>query len=165
MVKETVKLTGAEGGEDTQEPSIKWTFRRVLVEEKENEDESVTVTITYNLPVDEDSIPDDWSPVYDEDGKTIHKIQKTIKKGEDYEKDVTVKQNGTDSTVTTPVKKVWPKDGDTNENDNNNNNLVEDDTVANKPIIQAGQAWGIIKFMAAIGLICFIVRNYIKIKE
>ena len=109
MVKETVLLTGAEGGEDSQTPSIKWTFRRKVKEEKENPDGSITVTITYNLPVDEDSIPSDWSPVYDDDGTTIHKIQRVIKKGEDYDKDVPVKQNGTDATVVTPVKIEWEK--------------------------------------------------------
>lgn len=110
IVKETVKLTGSEGGEDTQAPSIKWTFRRKIKTEKENADGSVTVTIIYNLPVDPESIPDGWSPVYDSDGKTIHAIEKTIKKGEDYDKDVIVKQNGTDATVTTPVSKKWPKE-------------------------------------------------------
>ena len=110
-VSETVKLTGSKGGEDTQKPSIKWTFRRIDITETENKDGSITVAITYNLPVDEDSIPADWTPVYDEDGKTIHKIQRVIKKGEDYDKDVTVKQNGTDATVTTHVKHIWPKTG------------------------------------------------------
>lgn len=109
-VSETVKLTGAQGGEDTQKPSIRWTFRLIDKSEKENADGSITVTLTYNLPVDPDSIPDDWSPVYDEDGKTIHAITKTIKKGEDYNKDVTVKRNGDiDEKVTTNVKKTWEK--------------------------------------------------------
>ena len=109
-VKETVKLTGVEGGEDTQKPSIKWTFRRINVTETKNTDESITVVITYNLPVDEDSIPEGWTPIYDKDGKTIHKITKTIKKGEDYDKNVKVKQNGSDATVTTHVKYKWPKE-------------------------------------------------------
>lgn len=110
IVNETVKLIGNDDGRDTQEVSIKWTFRRKTKTEKENEDGSVTVTITYNLPVDPESIPEGWNPVYDKDGKTIHAIEKTIKKGEDYDKDVTVKQNGTDATVTTPVSKKWTKD-------------------------------------------------------
>lgn len=109
-VSETVKLTGAQGGEDTQKPSIKWTFRLISKTEKENADGSVTVTLTYNLPVDPDSIPEGWSAVYDEDGKTIHSITKTIKKGEDYDKDVTVSRNGDkDDKVTTHVKKTWEK--------------------------------------------------------
>lgn len=109
-VKETVKLVGAEGGEDTQKPSIRWTFRLINKDTKENADGSVTVTLTYNLPVDKDSIPEGWSPVYDKDGKTIHSITKTIKKGEDYDKDVTVKRNGEiDEKVTTHVKQVWEK--------------------------------------------------------
>lgn len=108
-VKETVKLTGAEGGEDTKTPSIKWTFRRVSKTETEKEDGSVEIVITYNLPVDKQSIPEGWAPIYDKDGKTIHKITKTIKKGEYYNKDITVKQNGTDSKVTTHVEKSWPK--------------------------------------------------------
>ena len=110
IVNETVKLIGSQGGEDTQKPSIKWTFRRKEKTEKENKDGSVTVTITYNLPVDPESIPEGWSPIYDKDGKTIHSIEITIKKGEDYDKDVTVKQDGTDATVTTPVSKKWQKD-------------------------------------------------------
>lgn len=110
IIKETVKLTGAEGGTDTQTPSIQWTFRRKTTDKKTNSDESITVTITYNLPVDPDSIPDGWEPVYDSDGQTIHKITRTFKKGEEYDKDVTVKQNGTGVTNTTPVTITWPKD-------------------------------------------------------
>lgn len=109
-VNETVKLVGVNGGEDTQKPSIEWTFRRKNVDETENSDGSVTIVITYNLPVDEKSVPSDWEVIYDKDGKTVHKITKTIKKGEDYDKDVTVKQNGTDAKVTTHVKKTWKKD-------------------------------------------------------
>ncbi len=117
-VKETVKLVGAEGGEDTQTPSIEWTFRRKSVKEKTNANGSVTVTITFNLPIDTSKIPDGWSPVYDEDGVTCHKIEKTIKKGEDYDADVPVKQNGTDATVITHVTKKWqpaiiPQTGET----------------------------------------------------
>ncbi|MCR5147076.1 MAG: hypothetical protein K6B70_07045 [Clostridia bacterium] len=109
-VKETVKLVGAEGGEDTQKPSIRWTFRLINKDTKQNTDGSVTVTLTYNLPVDKDSIPEGWSPIFDKDGKTIHAITKTIKKGEDYDKDVTVKRNGDiDEKVTTNVKQVWEK--------------------------------------------------------
>lgn len=108
MVSETVKLTGENGGEDTQNPSIKWTFRRTKKDEATNSDESITVTITYNLPIDTTKIPDGWEAVYDEGSTTTaHKIRKTIKKGENYEKDVIVKQNGTDATVTTHVAKVW----------------------------------------------------------
>ena len=109
-VKETVKLTGAEGGEDSQSPSIRWTFRLINREDKENSDGSLTVTLTYNLPVDPESIPEGWSPIYDEDGETIHKITKTIKKGENYDKDVTVERNGPiNEKVTTHVKKQWEK--------------------------------------------------------
>lgn len=113
-VSETVKVIGSEGNEDTQKPDIAWTFRRKIKEETTNDDGSITVVITYNLPVDKDSIPGDWAPIYDEDGATIHKITKTIKKGENYKKDVVVKQNGSDATNTTTVEKVWelPKTGD-----------------------------------------------------
>lgn len=148
MVKETVKLTGTEDGEDTQTPSIKWTFRRKTKAEKENDDGSVTVTITYNLPVDPESIPADWKPVYDKDGKTIHAIEKTIKKGEDYEKDVIVKQNGTDATVTTPVKKIWPKDNS------------QADTV----IPQTG-VFTIILAVIIIGATVFAITRYRKINK
>lgn len=109
-VKEEVNLIGGEGGEDIQKPSIRWTFRLINKDVKENPDGSITIILTYNLPVDPDSIPSDWTPVYDKDGKTIHAITKTIKKGEDYDKDVTVKRNGPiDEKVTTNVKKIWEK--------------------------------------------------------
>ena len=113
-VSETVALVGSKGGEDVQNPHIEWTFRIKTVDEKTNSDGSITYTITYNLPVDKDSIPSDWSPIFDEDGETIHKITKTVKKGENYKKDVTVKQNGSDATATTTVEKVWnlPNTGD-----------------------------------------------------
>ena len=146
MVNETVKLVGMEGGEDTQKPSIKWTFRRINKEEKEDNDGNITVTITYNLPLDKEKIPEGWSPVYDEDGKTIHKITKTIKKGEDYDKDVIVKQEGTDATVTTPVKKVWEK----------TENLPD-------KIIQAG-ATSFIIVISIIGTTVFAISRYRKIK-
>lgn len=130
MVNETVKLTGEDGGEDTQNPAKKWTFRRTKKEEATNSDESITITITYNLPIDTTKIPDGWEAVYDEGSTTTaHKIRKTIKKGENYEKDVIVKQNGTDATVTTHVAKVWP-------------------------IPQAGES---IAFIIAIGIIAFVV--------
>lgn len=108
MVSENIKLTGEYGGEDIQNPSIKWTFRRIKKEETTNSDGSITVTITYNLPIDTNKIPEGWEAVYDEGSTTsAHKIRKTIKKGENYEKDVIAKQNGTDATVTTHVAKVW----------------------------------------------------------
>lgn len=109
-VSEKVELVGENGGESKQTPSIKWTFRRINIDEKDNSDGSVTIIITYNLPIDEKSVPSDWKVIYDKDGKTAHKITKTIKKGEDYDKDVIVKQNGTDATVTTHVTKKWKKD-------------------------------------------------------
>ena len=115
---------------------------------KGNDDGSVTVTITYNLPVDPESIPADWKPVYDKDGKTIHAIEKTIKKGEDYEKDVIVKQNGTDATVTTPVKKIWPKDNS------------QADTV----IPQTG-VFTIILAVIIIGATVFAITRYRKINK
>ena len=102
-----VKLTGDKNGVSYQTPSIEWTFRRKVITETENPDGSVTVVIEYNLPVDKSSIPSDWEPIYDEDGATIHKIKRTIKKGEDYDKDVTVKRNGSDDKVTTHVTKKW----------------------------------------------------------
>lgn len=113
-VSEEVTLVAANDEEDVQKPHIKWTFRRKTKDENENSDGSLTEVITYNLPVDKDSIPNDWEPIYDEDGATIHKITKTIKKGDNYKKDVTVKQFGGDATVTTTVEKVWtlPKTGD-----------------------------------------------------
>jgi hypothetical protein len=109
-VNEEVILVGTEGGTSSETPSIRWTLRRINYQETENKDGSVTVIITYNLPIDGDRIPEGWEPIYDEDGKTIHKITKTIKKGEDYDKDVIVYRNGDiDEKVTTHVKKVWEK--------------------------------------------------------
>ena len=113
VATETVELTGAEGGKDEQTPIIEWTLRRINIDEKEDKDGNIVVTITYNLPIDGESIPtnDGWYAVYDKDGKTIHQIQRIIKKGEDYNKDVTVKQYGNpNKTVTTHVEKTWPKD-------------------------------------------------------
>lgn len=108
-VKETVKLTGKDGGIDNQTPNIRWTLRRINFDKKTNDDKSITVTITYNLPIDEKSIPDGWKPLVDEDGG-IRRIQRTFKEGEDYKKDVTVKQNGdSTATVTTPVEIKWNK--------------------------------------------------------
>ena len=109
-VKETVKLTGKDGGIDSQTPNIRWTLRRINFEKKKNDDKSITVTITYNLPIDEKSIPDGWKPIVDEDGG-IRKITRTFKEGEGYKKDVTVEQNGeSTATVTTPVEVKWEKD-------------------------------------------------------
>ena len=109
-VKETVKLTGKDGGIDSQTPNIRWTLRRINFEKKKNDDKSITVTITYNLPIDEKSIPDGWKPIVDEDGG-IRKITRTFKEGEDYKKNVTVEQNGeSTATVTTPVEVKWEKD-------------------------------------------------------
>lgn len=114
IVSEKVDLTGGEGGKSSQEPSIKWTFRRKIKEQVEKDDGTTVVTITYNLPVEESSIELGWSPIYDNDGKTIHKITRTFKKGEKYDKDVTVKQNGTGVPNTTHVTvkpKVLPATG------------------------------------------------------
>lgn len=104
-VNETVKLTGAKGGESTENPQIVWTFRRIDKKQTVNSDGSTTVVIKYNLPVDKDTIEDGWAPIYDEDKVTIHAITKTIPNGEGYDKDVIVSQNGNPSAkVTTPVK-------------------------------------------------------------
>lgn len=109
-VKETVKLTGKDGGEDSQEPNIRWTLRRINIDKEKNKDGSITVTITYNLPIDEKSIPEGWAPIKDSDGG-IRKITRTFKPEDgDYDKDVTVKRNGPiDEKVTTPVKVTWEK--------------------------------------------------------
>lgn len=107
-----VKVTGDKDGVDYKNPKIVWTLRRINYDEKVTEDgttKTVTVTITYNLPIDENSIPDGWSKIVDNDGG-IRKITRTFKEGEDYDKDVTVKQNGdSDKTVTTPVSVKWQK--------------------------------------------------------
>ena len=137
-VSETVKLISEDGQEDTQKPSIEWTFRRKTKEETTNNDGSITVVITYNLPVDKDSIPSGWSAIYDQDGETIHKITKTIKKGENYKQDVTVKQFGGDKKVTTTVEKVWA-------------------------IPQTGEAW-IVASVAIIALVVFMFTRRRKIK-
>jgi Zn-dependent metalloprotease len=105
-------------------------------------------TVYTNIP-DVSYILANYMDVYDADGKTIHKITKTIKKGEDYDKDVIVKQEGTDATVTTPVKKVWEKTEKTE-------NLPD-------KIIQAG-ATSFIIVIAIIGTAVFAISRYRKIK-
>ena len=147
-VNETVALVGVDGGEDTQKPSIEWTFRRKTITETENDDESVTFVITYNLPVDVESVPSDWSVIYDEDGETVHRITKTVKKGEDYEKDVVVKQNGTDKTVSTPVKKLWN----------------EDKTVAPEVLPQTG-AFTVVFVAIVAGIAVFAITRYRKLRK
>ena len=109
-VKETVGLTGKDGGKDSQVPDIRWTLRRIDIDKKTNDDGSITETITYNLPIDEKSIPEGWAPIKDSDGG-IRKITRTFKPEDgDYDKDVTVKRNGPiDEKVTTPVKVKWEK--------------------------------------------------------
>ena len=145
IVSETVKIVGNEDGRDTQNVSIKWKFRRKSVKEKENDDKSVTITIEYNLPVDKDSIPDGWTPVYDADGKTVHAIKTTIKKGEDYDKDVIVKQNGTDEKVTTKVTKTWEKEGPS--------------------VLPQTGAFTVVLSIAILGIVVFAVTRYRKLKK
>ena len=118
-VKEEITLIGESGQTDTQTPSIEWTFRRINTTTDKNADGTTTVTIEFNLPVDESSIPEGWKPIYDEDGKTIHKITRTFGKDETYDKDVIVKQlrnDGKDVKVTTHITiapKKLPKTGET----------------------------------------------------
>ena len=102
-IQETVSLTGGKGNTSSQTPTIKWTFRRKNIDRKEYTDGSTTVVITYNLPIDTTKIPEGWTAIYDEDGKTSHKISRTFPAGENYDKDVPVKQNGFDETVITHV--------------------------------------------------------------
>ena len=146
-VRETVKLTGVDGGEDTQEPSIRWTLRRINYEQKKNDDGSITVTITYNLPIDEKSIPEGWEAIVDKDGG-IRKITRTFKeKDGDYTKDVTVKRNGPiDEKVTTAVEVKW------------------DNTKAKDVIPQTGifTAAGV---AVAGGVTAFSINRYRKVKK
>lgn len=123
-VKETVTIKGADYEKnvaiatangtsysaDKKTPNIAWTFRRIKYNEEKDKDENVVVTITYNLPIDVKSVPDGWKPVYEKDGKTAYKITTTIKKGEDYKKDVVIGQNGTSEKVTTHVEYKWEKE-------------------------------------------------------
>ena len=143
-VKETVKLTGKNGGEDSQTPSVAWTLRRINYDEKTNDDKSVTVTITYNLPIDEKSIPEGWKGIADPDGG-IRRITRTFKVGEDYDKDVTVEQNGpSTATVTTPVKVRW--------------------NIATKIIPQTGESWAKV-IAGAIALMAIALISYRKFKK
>ena len=145
-VKETVKLTGKDGGIDNQTPNIRWTLRRINYEKKTNEDKSITVTITYNLPIDKNSIPEGWKPIVDEDGG-IRKITRTFKEGEDYKKNVTVEQNGeSTATVTTPVEVEWKKD----------------DSKANKVIPQTG-AFTLVLIAIVGGAAVFAYTRYRKL--
>lgn len=110
-VEEKVGLIGALGGEDEEKPSIEWTFRYIKEEKTTNPDNSTTIVETTNLPIDKDSIPEGWEPIYDPDGKTIHQITITIPANKGYDKDVPVKQlrdDGKDKTATTHVT-VEPK--------------------------------------------------------
>ena len=143
-VKEDVRLTGKDGGKDVQTPSVAWTLRRINYEEKTNDDKSVTVTITYNLPIDEKSIPEGWKAIKDSDGG-IRKITRTFKPGEDYDKDVTVEQNGpSKATVTTPVKVRW--------------------NIATKIIPQTGESWTIV-IAGAAALLGIAVISYRKFRK
>ena len=140
-------LVGTEGGKDTQSPSIEWTLRRINYEEVENKDGSITVTITYNLPIDPDSIEEGWTAIYDETGDTnaIHKITRTFKKGEDYDKNVVVERNGPiEQTVTTPVKIKWEK-------------LPE-------VIPQAGK-FSIVLAIIVAGIVVFTITRYRKLRK
>lgn len=110
-VKETVIVVGTSGDESEEVPSIEWTFRYIKEEKTTNPDDSTTIVETTNLPIDPDGIPEGWSPIYDPDGKTIHKITITIPANKGYDKDVPVKQlrdDGKDVTATTHVT-VEPK--------------------------------------------------------
>ena len=98
-------------GESEEVPSIEWTFRYIKEEKTTNPDNSTTIVETTNLPIDPDGIPEGWEPIYDPDGKTIHKITITIPVNKGYDKDVPVKQlrdDGKDVYATTHVT-IEPK--------------------------------------------------------
>lgn len=140
IINQIVKVEGALGGTDSQTIQIKWTFRRTKKETTENKDGSIKVTITYNLPIDTTKIPEGWEPIYDDAEKTTcHRITKTIKKGENYEKDVTVYQNGTGVPNTTHVVKIWS-------------------------IPQAGESIVLIVAIIAVGAVLVITHKKIKRK-
>lgn len=140
IVNQIVKVEGSEQGTDSQSVQIKWTFRRTKNETTENSDGSIKITLTYNLPIDTTKIPEGWEPIYDDAEKTTcHRITKTIKKGENYEKDVTVYQNGTGVPNTTHVVKIWK-------------------------IPQAGESFTLLVAIAAIGVALIITHKKIKRK-
>ena len=143
-VKETVKLTGKDGGEDTQTPTIEWILRRINFEKTVNSDKSTTITITYNLPIEKSSIPEGWEPITDSDGG-IRKITRTFKPTENYDKDVTVEQNGpSTATVTTPVKVTAEKLPDN--------------------IPQAGAFYAVLAISIA-GIVIFMITRYRKLNK
>ena len=154
---EKVKATGELGIETEETVSIKWTFRIKKIDKVENKDGSTTVTIEYNLPVDPTSIPEGWSPIYDKDGKTVHKITKTIAKGEDYDKDVTVKQNGTGIEKTTHIT-VKAKKEETKKEE-----PKKDDSTAKKVIPQTGGK--MILAFAVLASIVVLIITYRKNKK
>ncbi len=139
IVKESLTITGENDGEAKQDISIQWTFRRRSLNQTENEDESTTVTISFNLPIDKESIPEGWNPIYDADGETIHAITMLVPKGKGYDKDVVVKQNGTEATVSTKV------------------------TIAPTVIPQAGESF--IFAVIVLGILVFAITRFRKIDK
>lgn len=141
-VKETVIAVGTSGDESEEVPSIEWTFRYIKEDQTTNPDNSTTITETTNLPIDKESIPEGWSPIYDPDGKTIHKITITIPANKGYDKDVPVKQlrdDGKDVTATTHV------------------------TVAPKKLSKTGESF--ILSAIAIGFAVFMITRFKKFKN
>lgn len=141
-VKEKVGLVGSLGGEDEQEPSIEWTFRYIKEDITTNPDNSTTIVETTNLPIDPDSIPDGWKPIYDADGITIHRITITIPANKGYDKDVPVNQLRDDGKIVTATTHV---------------------TIEPKKLSKTGESF-LLTFVA-IGIAVFMIAKFQKFKK
>lgn len=105
---EELTITGLNGKTNKQTVAIKWPFRIIKEhqdpEEITSDTKKVRYEITTNLPIDSEKLPDGWKFTDDAEGKTQHKIyiERDLNNG-NYIKDVTIKENGRDDTVTTNV--------------------------------------------------------------
>lgn len=141
-VKENVGLIGSLGGEDEQTPSIEWTFRYIKEDITTNPDNSTTIVETTNLPIDPNSIPDGWAPIYDADGITIHRITITIPANKGYDKDVPVNQLRDDGKIVTATTHV---------------------TIQPKKLSKTGESF-LLTFVA-IGIAVFMIAKFNKFKK
>lgn len=112
VVEPKLSLTSEDNLTDEQKVAITWPFRIIDVKydptEITEKTDKVTVTITTNLPMDKDKVPAGWAFTTDDEGKTQHRIFKIYeKKDGNIDETITVKQNGTPVTASTPVKITW----------------------------------------------------------
>lgn len=112
-VTENVILASENDLSDEQKVAITWPFRIIDVKydptEITEKTEKVTVTITTNLPIDKEKLPDGWKFTTDDEGTEQRRVSKVYEKkdGKNIDEIVTLKQNGTDVTASTPVEIAW----------------------------------------------------------